>query len=112
MVAAHPIAALRPFPVSDLIARRVAWRGTSSWVLHNPISGRYARIHPRLYALLGQLDGQRSVDEAMAALPPPRRRSRMRRSSRAASRGCCAWGCCASRAGRRRRHPRSRPCGG
>ncbi|MEI6159291.1 MAG: hypothetical protein WCP77_05600 [Roseococcus sp.] len=70
MAAAHPIAALRPFPVSDLIARRVAWRGTSSWVLHNPISGRYARIHPRLYALLGQLDGQRSVDEAMAALPP------------------------------------------
>ncbi len=70
MDAAHPLAALRPFPVRDLIARRVAWRGAAAWVLHNPLSGRYARVHPRLHALLGRLDGSRSLAEALALLPP------------------------------------------
>lgn len=62
---------VRPRLSPDIAARRIVFRGEPGWVLHHPATGRYLRIHPRLHALLGRLDGSRSVDEALAGLPPP-----------------------------------------
>lgn len=67
---AETVADLRPVPVPDIEARRLVFRGTPAWVLRNRLTERYVRVHPRLHALIGLLDGQRSVGEAIALLPP------------------------------------------
>jgi putative peptide zinc metalloprotease protein len=61
---------LKPVPPPGLAATRVTVHGETAWVLSAPLTGRHVRVHPRLRALLALLDGQRSIAEALALLPP------------------------------------------
>jgi putative peptide zinc metalloprotease protein len=68
--AADALRAARPALAPGVVARRVTAGGAPAWVLTNPATGRYFQLSPRLYALAGGLDGRRTVDEALARLPP------------------------------------------
>ncbi len=53
-----------------MAATRVSVHGETAWVLSAPLTARHVRVHPRLRALLALLDGQRSIADALALLPP------------------------------------------
>nr|WP_314073338.1 hypothetical protein [uncultured Roseococcus sp.] len=63
------VAELCPVVNPDMAARRLVLGGRPSWIVRAPLAERYMRLHPRLYALLGLLDGRRSVAEAVAMMP-------------------------------------------
>ncbi len=64
------VADLVPVVTPDVAARRLILGGQASWVVRAPLAERYMRLHPRLHAVLGLLDGRRRVSEALALMPP------------------------------------------
>ncbi len=69
MSGAATLLAAAPRLAPDVAARRIDSGGQPLWVLRNPATGRYFQASPRLYLLVAGLDGRRTVEQALAALP-------------------------------------------
>ncbi|MDX1452198.1 MAG: hypothetical protein R3183_06535, partial [Oleiphilaceae bacterium] len=70
------IAGLRPALREGLQTQTQAFRGEDWVVLHDPISGDYYRCTARVFHWLQQLDGTRSIAEALAREPESQRPGR------------------------------------
>ncbi len=63
----YRVAGLRPRLRSHARIRRHRYRGELSYVLEDPVTGRYHRLSPAARLVLALLDGQRTVEELRAA---------------------------------------------
>lgn len=59
----HKVADVRPRLRSHVEINRHVYRGDVWYVIQDDASGRYHRFTPQAYALIGLMDGQRSLDE-------------------------------------------------
>ena len=68
----HRVSRLKPRLRSHVQVHRHRYRGQTWYVIQDHASGRYHRFTPAAYALVGLMDGSRTVDalwqEAVAAL--------------------------------------------
>lgn len=59
----HRVAEVKPRLRSHIEINRHVYRGDVWYVIQDDASGRYHRFTPQAYALIGLMDGQRSLDE-------------------------------------------------
>ncbi|QDV51424.1 HlyD family efflux transporter periplasmic adaptor subunit [Gimesia fumaroli] len=56
----------RPIPLSvrdDLISKWIHYKGLGYWVIKDPVSLKYTRLHPEQFYILNLLNGERNPDE-------------------------------------------------
>ena len=63
----YRLASLRPALKSQARIRRHRFRGQAWYVVQDPAAGRFNRLTPAAYQLLGLLDGRRTMDEVWNA---------------------------------------------